>query len=249
MSDNGGSGFVESERRSGFKLATGLGAGALLVVVIVAGVLLTVRGNDSGGGDGTVVGSPLTVVTAPPAMAAGPADGGLKALATAPKSRWELYQGFAVPYSATYGPRKVDGYGPATGYSHDAGGALFAVAQLSARLPLGPNGAWEKTLAAQVVPGPNRDAALSASKNRNISPGTVPYAINQIVGYRIATYTPDVALVELVARISTGALQSSTSTVRWMGGDWKLQLTPDSRVGTEPIPVPSLAGYVPWSGV
>lgn len=244
-----GSGAVESERRSGVKLATGLGAGALLVVVIVAGVLLTIRGHSSDSGTGTVVGSPPTVVTAPATTAAGPADGGLKALASAPKSRWELYQGAALPYSTKYGPRKVDGYGPATGYSHDAGGALFAAAQLNGRVSLGPNGAWSKTVSAQVVPGPARDALAEASKQRNITSGTVPYAINQIVGYRIATYTPDVALVELVARIPTGELQSSTSTVRWMDGDWKLQLTPNHQVGTAPIPVPSLAGYVPWSGV
>lgn len=243
-----------SSSRAGVKLATGLGAGALLLVVVVAGVLLSVRGHSGGGSvaapaSTSVTTAPTAAPTAAASPSAGPVDGGVKALATAPTTRWALYQGFAVPYSAVYGPRTVDGYGPATGYAHDAGGALFAAAQLNARIPLGPNGAWEKTVAAQVVPGPARDAGLAASKDRNIAPGTVPYAINQIVGYRIATYTPDVALVELVARIPTGQLQSSTSTVRWMGGDWKLQLTPASRVGTDPVPVPSLAGYVPWSGV
>lgn len=250
-----------SSPRSGVKLATGLGAGALLLVVVVAGVLLSVRGHGgggggSGGGGGVAAPAPPSVTAAPTAVptaaastSAGPVDGGVKALATAPTTRWALYQGAALPYSSVYGPRKVDGYGPATGYTHDAGGALFAAAQLNGRVSLGPTGVWSKTVTAQVVPGPARDALAATAKDRNIAPGTVPYAINQIVGYRIATYTPDVALVELVAQIPTGQLQSSTSTMRWMGGDWKLQLTPAHQVGTAPIPVPSLAGYVPWSGV
>lgn len=246
----GGGGEVESARRSGVRLATGVGAGSLLLVVIVAGVLLTVRGHH-GSGDGTVAGTAPTVVTAPPAASgsAGRPDGGVKALATAPTTRWELYQGAAVPYSATYGPRTIDGYGPATGYTHDAGGALFAVAQLNARIPLSPKADARKVLDTQVVKGAGWDVAAAAIAKRTITAGTVPYSINQIAAYRLVAYSPTVTSIELVVRSQTGALAASTTTLEWAGGDWKLQLTATGDTGTSPVPVTSLTGYVPWSGV
>lgn len=240
-----------SSPRSGVKLATGLGAGALLLVVVVAGVLLSVRGH--GGGGGSVAAPASTTVTAAPtaaaATSAGPVDGGVKALATAPTTRWALYQGFAVPYSTVYGPRKVDGYGPATGYAHDAGGALFAAAQLNARIPLSPRVDARKVLDTQTVRGAGYDVAAAAIATRNIAPGTVPYAINQIAAYRVVAYSPSSASIELVAQSKTGTMASSTTTVEWVGGDWKLQLTATGATGSDPVPVTSLAGYVPWSGV
>lgn len=237
------------------KLATGLGAGALLLVVVVAGVLLSVRGHGGGGGSvaapasTTATAAPTAAPTAAASTSAGPVDGGVKALATAPTTRWALYQGFAAPYSSVYGPRKVDGYGPATGYTHDAGGALFAAAQLNARIPLSPRADARKVLDTQTVRGAGYDVAAAAIATRNIAPGTVPYAINQIAAYRVVAYSPASASIELVAQSKTGILASTTTTLEWVGGDWKLQLTATGATGSDPVPVTSLAGYVPWSGV
>jgi hypothetical protein len=234
---------AQDEGRSGRRLATLLGAAALVMILVILALLITVGRRD---------GNPPAAAPAPAPPAANPVDGatGAATLTTAPVARWELYQGAALPYSPDYGPRTVQGLGPATGYSHNPAGALFAAAQLSARALLAPNGDWEKIVMTQVLPGPGRDAGLAAGANRNVAPNTPPSpALTQFAGFRIANYTDSAATVDLVTRAKTGQLQTSTSTVDWVDGDWKLVFTPAGSVSTYPLAVPSLAGYIPWSGV
>ncbi len=234
---------AQDEGRSGRRLATLLGSAALVMILVILALVIAF---------GRRGGNPPAAAPAPAPPAANPVDGatGPATLTAAPVARWELYQGFAVPYSSSFGPRTVQGLGPATGYSHNPAGALVAAAQLNGRAVFAPNGDWEKILMTQVLPGPARDAALVAGASRNVAPNVpASSAINQIAGFRIVNYTDTAAVIDLVARTKTGLLQTSTSTVDWVDGDWKLVLTPDSSAGTYPVVIPSLAGYIPWSGV
>jgi len=234
---------AQDEGRSGRRLATLLGSAALVMILVILALVIAF---------GRRGGNPPAAAPAPTPPAANPADAGTgpATLTTAPVARWELYQGAVLPYSPDYGPRTVQGLGPATGYSHNPAGALFAVTQLSARAALAPNGDWEKVIQSQVVSGPARDAGLAAGASRNVAPNTAASAaLTQLAGFRIANYTDSAATVDLITRAKTGQLQTSTSTVDWVDGDWKLVFTPAGSVGTYPLVVPSLAGYIPWSGV
>ncbi len=243
MSSSSTAPTAQDEGRSGRRLATLLGSAALVMILVILALVIAV---------GRRGGNPPAAAPSPAPPAANPVDGGTgpATLTTAPVARWELYQGAVLPYSPDYGPRTVQGLGPATGYSHNPGGALFAAVQIDARAVFAPNGDWEKVVAAQLMPGPERDAAVAASGSRNVAPNApASSTINQIAGFRIASYTDVTAAIELVTRTKTGQLQTSTTRLDWVDGDWKVAVGANRSVDTDPVVIPSLAGYVPWSGV
>lgn len=221
--------------RPGHKLATLLGSAALVLVLLVVGIALSLRGSGDTGDTAQVV------TAAPPAPSGSAGD-----LTVAPTSRWELYQGIAIPFSAEHGPTTVDGLGPATGYTHDPAGALVAAAQISTRVVFTPNDTYRQIIDTQLVPGPAVDTALAGAPTRTPPGGTVR---NQLAGFRLISYTDTTAVFDLAARTRTGVLQTSTTTVAWVGGDWKLALTEQMDTGSTPLTIASLAGYTPWSGV
>jgi len=165
-------------------------------------------------------------------------------LVAPPGVRWEVFMGVALPYSRTAGPTLVDGpvYG---GFERSQQGALLAAVQLGTRYLLTPGQGWREVLDRQVLPGVGRDAF---ARNRvGIDPHAPPGTYGQIAGFRIVTFTPQVAVMQLVSRFPTsGVLQVTTTTVRWSGGDWRVQLQPDGGTSPTAQAVPSLDGFVVW---
>ncbi len=243
-----GAGSVDpggAEGHPGRRLATLLGSVALIVLLVVLGVIVAVN---SGGDDHPTATAPTgTSVAGAPAPPAGQSS---TALAAAPKSRWELYQGLAAPYSAEHGPKSVQGLGVASGYTHDPAGALLAATQIATRLTLAPDGVWRSIVAAQVMPGEGRTTYTTARSKAHIAANTVPSnSLNQIAGFRVVNYTDTVAVLDIAVRTKTGSVQAAQTTVVWDGGDWKLVLHPNGAAGTAAIPLPGLSGYTLWSGV
>jgi hypothetical protein len=159
---------------------------------------------------------------------------------------WELFEGVALPTSRTDGPTRTDGPVHA-GYSRTPTGALLADAQITYRSLVDPDLASLRQVAqVQLVDGPGKTAYLNllGQLEENEPPAT-GYA--QIVGFRFITFTPDLAVISLATRGNSGAIQVSTDTLRWVDGDWKLDL-PASGL-QQPQVVQDLSGYVPWSGV
>ena len=158
--------------------------------------------------------------------------------------RWQLFMGVALPYSPTAGPTRVDGpvYG---GFERTQSGALLAAVHLGTRYLLTPGEGWREVLNRQMLPGAGRDAF---ARNRvGVDPQAPPGTYGQIAGFRVVTFTPQVAVVQLVSRFpSSGVLQMTTTTVRWSGGDWRLQLQPDGGTSPTAQAVPSLDGFVVW---
>ena len=73
----------------------------------------------------------------------------------------------------------------------------------------------------------------------------------QIAGFSFLSYTDDETVVDLALSASTNSQAATVHTpitLRWERGDWRLVYGPDG----SPFPVleavPSLAGYIPWSG-
>lgn len=179
------------------------------------------------------------------AAASGPAEAVVEPLLVAPEGvRWQLFMGVALPYSSTFGPTVVDGpvYG---GFGRSQSGALLAAVQVGTRYLLTPGEGWRDVLDRQVLPGTGRNAF---ARNRGgIDPQAPPGTYGQIAGFRIVTFTSEVAVVQLVSRFPTsGVLQVSTTTVRWVESDWRLQLQPDGGTSPTAQAVPTLDGFVVW---
>jgi hypothetical protein len=245
---------VPSERKRTTRAGTVIAALVVALIVLAAVVvILATRGGGDSASPATPTPRPSSTSTAPAPTTTPtststlpPAD---RAVPDSPPAgvTWALFQGVALPTSSTSGPLRVAGPVYA-GYAHTPTGALLAANQIGIRYVLTPGAGWRQVLQQQVLPGAGRDAF---SKNRakvtttDMAPGT----FGQLAGFRFVTYSPDVAVIQLVSRFSTGTLQLTTSTVRWANGDWRLQLQPDG--GTSPTAqrVDSLSGFVPWGGV
>ncbi len=221
--------------------------GPLLAVVVlalligVAVVVLLTRG----GGDGPKASTPVL----PPSRTSSPAAPSIEAapLTSAPTGvTWQLFKGVALPTSTEDGPSKVAGPVHA-GFSRTPTGALLAAAQIAGRSIIEPSlPALRQIGEQQLAPGLGQTAYLNLVKAfKDNAPPAAGFA--QYVGFRYITYSPDVTVVSLATRGSSGRLQVGTNTLRWLDGDWKLEL-PASGL-QQPQVVQNLSGYVPWAGV
>ena len=216
-------------------LAVLLGGAALLPLVI------------DGDEDGQVPLSPAaSAPPAPGAPAPAPSEVPVPLTAASSEVTWELFQGVALPTSRTDGPTRVDGPVHA-GFTQTPTGALVAAAQIAGRSIIEPSLTGLRQIGrAQLVPGPGQTAYLNLVDGfKDNQAPAAGYA--QYVGFRYITYTPDLAVISLATRGSTGRVQVGTNSVRWLEGDWKLELPPSGL--QQPQVVQDLAGYVPWSGV
>ena len=225
-------------------------AGGVAVLLLLAASAVSLRGG-SGATAALPVPKPSAIPTAAssrsgPGAGASPGVGGSAPLLSAPQVNWQLFSGVALPYSPTAGPLKQDG--PVfSGFQRSQAGALIAAAQLATRYLLTPGSGWRDVVARQVLPGAGRDAYIRARAQVEVNdpPGTY----GQLAGFRIVAYTGDVAVIQQVSRFSyTGRLQVTTATVKWVGGDWRLELQPDGGSSPTAQSVPNLDGFVVWGG-
>ena len=220
-------------------------AAAVLLVALLGtalAVLLRPDANPIGGAPQPVT-PPRSAATAVPSTA----PAALPPLTAAPTGvQWELFQGVALPTSTIDGPTRVDGAVHA-GFSRTPTGALLADAQIGVRRIATPELEGLRQIGEQqLVEGPGRAAYLNlvAGFEDNTAPAG---GYTQYIGFRYITYTPDLAVISLATRGSSGRIQVGTDTLRWVDGDWKLEL-PASGL-QQPQVVPDIAGYVPWRGV
>jgi hypothetical protein len=239
-------GDAPAGRRSGAALAVAGG-----VLLLLTATNLALLGDSRSPGPVASAPSPASSSPAPSAGAVLPEQAeqaavvAVEPLLVAPENvSWQLFMGVALPYSPTAGPAAVDG--PVyRGFDRSQAGALLAAVHLGTRYLLTPGEGWREVLDRQVLPGSGRDAF--AVNRAGVDPQAPPGTYGQITGFRVVTFTPDVAVVQLVSRFPTsGVLQVTTTTVRWVGGDWRLQLQPDGGTSPTAQAVPSLDGFVVW---
>ena len=225
---------------------------ALLLAAVVAVLLL-------GGNDPANQMAPLPTGAGPePAGPVGPDPAAVAPgngpnvgpLLTAPQVRWELVSGVAVPVSPTAGPSRIDGPVHA-GFERSQTGALIAAVQILTRAPFTPGDGWRQVAQAQLLPGVGRDVFVQRRATVTALDDP-PGSLGQLAGFRIVTSTPDVTVTQLVYRFgagSSGHFQVVAVTVKWVEGDWRLELQPDSSVSPSVQRIPNLDGFVVWGGI
>ncbi|WP_406693324.1 hypothetical protein REH65_33055 (plasmid) [Saccharopolyspora sp. ID03-671] len=154
-------------------------------------------------------------------------------------------QRIAVPVSAEAGPYSHAG-AVASGFQRSPVGALMAATQISTRYLVSPGDGWRQVTEQQVLPGPGRDLYMRA---RAAAGDDLGEAITQLAGYRFVTYSPDVAVIQLASKSTNGGLVGTTITVRWSGGDWRLELQPNGGASPASAPLADLTYYTAFSGV
>jgi hypothetical protein len=242
----------EEDGRSARSTATLFVSVLVIGLVVILGAFLTYQLSKGDSTPGAAAPPTAPASSSVATAAAPPAQGGSTSLTEAPAgTRWELYQGVALPYSTTAGPTTVQGLGVASGYTHDAEGALFAAAQIDTRRSLAPDNTWRSVVDTQVAPGQGRDTWIANRSTISIAPNSIPSTrLVQIAGFKVSNYTDTVATISIASKSSKGGFLVGDLTVTWVGGDWKLVLLPDGNSATT-YPVTDLAvnGFIPWAGV
>lgn len=161
----------------------------------------------------------------------------------APTAEWALIGTTAAPSIKGQGPGKVETDGYRSCYARTPTGALLAAANYAA---IGSHDPLRKKFYDQTpVPGPGRDALRAKPLPVSGSDGTRV----QIAGFRVLRYDGRTAEIDLAFRTSNGAVGGTVLHLQWSEGDWKLQLAEDGSELSSTVQLPSLAGYVLWSGV
>jgi hypothetical protein len=226
---------------------------AVAVIAAVIAVVITVTGrHTTSPAAHAPAGPPAAVTPATSTPAASAASAAVSTptplvttIPTTPPAgvTWQLFQGVAVPTSATDGPTRITGTVYA-GYSHTPYGALIAALQIGTRYLVTPNNGWRPVTQEQVMPGSVRDTYTAARATSGDNPPSGGLA--QFAGFRFVTYNADIAVISVATRSPQGGLASLDSTMHWVDGDWKYELPP---IGTQFQPLTDLTNYTPWQGV
>ena len=172
----------------------------------------------------------------------GAASAGGPTASTAPAMSWSIVGGNEpVPASQVAGPRNTEG-GLAKGFTHNTLGAAVAAMNISSRLAseVGPQ-VYEATAREQCFG--DVDTTLNQIRNSftNAPPGA---AKPSEIWYRVAGGDPtsDLVLMSIALKtpesVERGGYAGLDMTMRWVGGDWKMQV-PIAR----PSVIPSVDGY------
>lgn len=218
-------------------------AGMFLGLVVLAGLVVALFGGGHGTQQSPAAAPPPLGVPAPPETQLD------QTVPTSPPAdvQWQLYQREALPYSASAGPRTIDG-AVARSYAHTPTGALIAAVQIGARTLLSGGDSWRQVAEKQVMPGPGRDRFIQLRSQVTVD-GPPDPRLGQIAGFRFVTYTPETAVIQFATKFSDGHMQVTTGTVQWSDGDWKQLLQPDGSASPTVQEIPDLTGMVSWSGV
>jgi hypothetical protein len=163
------------------------------------------------------------------------------AVSTEPAITWSIVGGQPVPASPVAGPRNTEG-GRAMGFSHDAAGAAVAAVNISFRLAseVGPQ-TYEATAREQCF----GDVETEIQQIRNSFSSAPPGATKPSeIWYRVTSGDPtgDLVLMSIALKtpqsVERGGYAGLDMTMRWVDGDWKLQVPL-----TRPSLIPSAEGF------
>jgi hypothetical protein len=160
---------------------------------------------------------------------------------------WSDWQGASLPSGGTvYGPAAHDGPDAVQGFARTPRGAVLAVANAAYRGFLGSDAGWRQAVADEIASGPGRDVLIAKRAGCTMcnAPGD---GLLQLAGFKMTSYTPDLATVVLAfSSADSGLLQSTVYTAVWRSDDWRLLLQFDMTPGATTAPLTSMDGFVPF---
>ncbi|MEU7314815.1 hypothetical protein [Streptomyces sp. NPDC007083] len=154
---------------------------------------------------------------------------------------WKNLDGMHVPTSASAGPTRFSG--PVWWcYAHTPMGAVMAAHGILTHMGTTD---WHSVAEQQLVPGEARDAfitqrsGLGQSKLDSEDAGVYS-------GFLVGSYTRDKVQVRLLIKGPGGGLGATTVTMRWSGGDWKVEPRADGTLFSVSESTVRSSGFVRW---
>lgn len=154
---------------------------------------------------------------------------------------WRQVNGAGMPLSASAGPVRESG--PVLWcFAHTPMGAVMA-ANVIPRHMSGDE--WLTVTKRQVVPGVAREIFVAMRSSQHLA--APRYTSNSIAGFALTSYSPELATVRLLIRVSPGSYAATDVTVAWHGGDWKVAVQAGGDLHTPVTVVTVLGGFVLWT--
>ncbi|MEU4172835.1 hypothetical protein AB0F46_38875 [Streptomyces sp. NPDC026665] len=218
--------------------------GAALVISLISAV--TDRPNDTDDTGVSVLSGPLANGSAPEVgerpgeCRTNDADGAPPR--TAPRDvKWRKLGGAQVPMSSSAGPTRKTG--PLLWcFAHTPMGAVMAAHVIPAQMTTRN---WRTVVAQQVVPGFSRD--LFISQRASIPElDAESRATGEFSGFSLKQYADDTATVQLLVKSSEGLQAATSVSLRWSGGDWKVEPAVDGSLHWGMDFMQTAGGFVMW---
>lgn len=219
-------------------------AAALVVGVVVAmGVILSVRGFTGDDADSTTAAPSSAPTDTNDSVCGLPGNENSGSLSAAPTATWTLIADFAVPATKA-GPGVVQEDGLRHCYAHTPEGVVLAAANFAGmdRDPTRTAQVADKLIA----PGPGREIRRQASEETTATTTPDPLRL-QIAGVQVITYSGSASTVDLLMRGTDGKYVAQQFEMVWAEGDWRLAISDDGQLKSEPRSVPDATGHLPWS--
>jgi len=161
---------------------------------------------------------------------------------TAPTDlKWQQLLAIMAPTSPSAGPLHTD----ATMwwcFAHTPTGAVLAAHVIPVELS---GVSWRIVAEQQVVPGEARDSFV-ANKAQAEEKNLEESAVGRFVGFSVASYSGDSATVRLLLTNPMGGYLSTSVSVRWRDGDWKVALLDDGSLYPSVKNQATPNGFIMW---
>ncbi|WP_125189132.1 hypothetical protein [Streptomyces sp. RP5T] len=160
--------------------------------------------------------------------------------AAPPDVRWQKLVALMVPTSPSAGPLHTDS-AMWWCFARTPTGAALAAHIIPVQLS-GP--AWRTVAAQQMVPGEPRDRFVT-SKARAKGTSSSQNAMGRFAGFSVDSYSHDSATVRLLVTNPMGGYRSTSVSVRWRDGDWKVAAADNGALYTSAQRA-NPSGFVIW---
>ncbi|WP_331740230.1 hypothetical protein OG613_45740 (plasmid) [Streptomyces sp. NBC_00015] len=155
--------------------------------------------------------------------------------------RWGTVGGTRVPLSSSSGPTRTTG--PVLWcFARTRMGAVMAAHVIPAQMT---SANWRAVTRDQVVAGFGRD--LYVSQRGSLSQGGLESSRNgTYAGFLLSQFTTTRATVGVLIKSPEGPYFTTSVSLRWSGGDWKVMPGNDGSLHTEMSAASSTDGFVLW---
>ncbi|CAL9590108.1 hypothetical protein SUDANB145_05208 [Streptomyces sp. enrichment culture] len=153
---------------------------------------------------------------------------------------WRQLDAIMLPVSASSGPLHTD----ATMwwcFAHTPTGAVLAAHIIPVQLS---GASWRIVAEQQIVPGRARDGFI-ADKIAAGSGNPQKNAVGRFAGFAVRSYADTSATVRLLVTDPMGGYMSTTVSLRWRDGDWKVALLKDGSLYSS-VRRATADGFIMW---
>jgi hypothetical protein len=154
--------------------------------------------------------------------------------------KWRQLVTMMAPTSPSAGPLHTD----ATMwwcFAHTPTGAVLAAHVIPVQLS---GVSWRIVAEQQIVPGKSRDSFVT-SKAEAEETNPRENAVGRFTGFSVESYTDDSATVRLLVTNPMGGYLSTSVSVRWRDGDWKVALLDDGSLYSS-VKQATPNGFIMW---